>query len=265
MNNLQKVIYNIYKEVLIVCDRHDIPFYAIGGTCIGAIRHNGFIPWDDDLDIAIPIEHFDSFIRYAKEELPKHLYVLTPKSMVHYPNHFIKVCDDRTTFVMESSLKYRDSYKGVFVDVMPISGIPKKALSRFVFIWTLRCLDVLNNTRRYGSGVVSSLLKVFHFDLFSSLYHKILWKHPFYSSQFTSFTWFPSFLNRGVFETKYFGIPKPHLFEDTVMMVPCNYHEYLTFQFGDYMVIPDTTDQETHGGLIDLNISYKKYQESFNE
>ena len=56
MNALQERILAIFKEVSAVCERHEIPYYAIGGTAIGAVRHKGFIPWDDDLDIAVPIE-----------------------------------------------------------------------------------------------------------------------------------------------------------------------------------------------------------------
>ncbi len=260
MNELQKVILSIYKEVYSICKRHSIPFYAIGGTCIGAIRHNGFIPWDDDLDVAIPVEHFESFIHYAQKELPKHLYVLTPDTMEHYPNLFIKVCDDRTTFVMESSLKYKDSYKGVFVDIMPISGVPEIGWRKKVLIQALRLLDAMNYRKRYHSGFFSVLLKPFRYNYFSSLYWKLLFKHPFYSSRYTSFTWFPTWLNRGTVETRYFGTPVSHQFEDTQILVPCNYHEYLTFQFGDYMIIPDVKNQEVHGGLIDLNKSYKEYQ-----
>lgn len=260
MNDLQKVIFSIYKEIYRLCDKHNIPFYAIGGTCIGAIRHNGFIPWDDDIDIAIPVEHFDEFIKIAQSELPQHLYVLTPDSMVHYPNHFIKVCDDRTTFVMETSLKYKDSYKGVFVDIMPISGVPEKSFARKLFLKKLRLLNTLNFNRRYGDVFFANLLKIFKFNFFSAKYKKALLKHPFYPSRYTTFTWFPQWLFRGIIETKLFGKPLAHKFEDSIMMVPANYHEYLTFQFGDYMVIPDVKEQETHGGLVDLNKSYKEYQ-----
>lgn len=260
MNDLQKVILSIYKEVYSICEKHSIPFYAIGGTCIGAIRHNGFIPWDDDLDIAIPVEYIEDFIHYAQIELPDHLYVLTPDTMVHYPNQFIKVCDDRTTFVMESFLKYKDSYKGVFVDIMPISGVPDSAFNRIIFTCLLRSLHALNYKRRFSSGLLSILLKPFHYNFFSDLYRRITMKHPFYLSNYTSFTWYPLFLNRGIVKTKYFGVPLSHQFEDTQILVPCNYHEYLTFQFGDYMIIPDVKNQEAHEGLIDLNKSFKEYQ-----
>ena len=84
MNDLQKKILDIFKAVAKICKDHDITYYAIGGTAIGAVRHQGFIPWDDDLDIAIPIEQYDRFIEIARRELPEGLTVMTPVDIEHY-------------------------------------------------------------------------------------------------------------------------------------------------------------------------------------
>ena len=84
MNELQKKILDIFKAVSKICKEHGITYYAIGGTAIGAVRHQGFIPWDDDLDIAIPIEQYDQFIAIARRELPEGLIVMTPADIEHY-------------------------------------------------------------------------------------------------------------------------------------------------------------------------------------
>lgn len=132
MTDTQKVILSIFKEIKQICERHNIKYYAIGGTCIGAVRHKGFIPWDDDIDIAIPIEQYFIFLDYARKELPDYLYVLSPKDTVHYPNGFSKICDNRTMFIMRSSLKYPDSYKE-FLLMLCLSQVYQKGIYKNIF------------------------------------------------------------------------------------------------------------------------------------
>lgn len=94
------------------------------------------------------------------------MYVLSPKDTVHYPNGFSKICDNRTMFIMRSSLKYPDSYKGVFIDVMPISGVPEGHLQKYFFCKTIKFLSLLNKKRRFGNKFVYSALKLFPYDFF---------------------------------------------------------------------------------------------------
>lgn len=260
MTEVQKVILSIYKEIKKICDAHKINYYAIGGTCIGTIRHKGFIPWDDDIDIAIPIEQYDLFLQFARTELPNYLYVLTCDDAIHYPNGFAKICDNRTMFIMRSSLYYPDSYKGVFVDIMPISGIPVCRIPRLLFCKRIKLLGWLNIKRRYGSGLIQFILKAFPFNFFSSHWIRLLRMHPFKKSKITGYVWWPSWIELLVFPTSFMGDPIELKFEDTTMKCPREYHNYLSFQFGDYMTLPPLEKQITHHGFIDLNNSFKYYQ-----
>ena len=123
MTDLQKRILDIFREVRDILDRNGITYFAIGGTCIGAVRHGGFIPWDDDLDIAVPIEQFGRMLDLLKAELPPHLELYTGAERKHYRYIFVKVTDNRTTFIEKTEIGYPDAYKGVFIDIMPISGV----------------------------------------------------------------------------------------------------------------------------------------------
>ena len=78
IKKVQNEILSIFIEIDKLCEKHNLRYYAIGGTCIGAVRHNGFIPWDDDLDIAMPRKDYERFIAIASEELPKHLKLFLP-------------------------------------------------------------------------------------------------------------------------------------------------------------------------------------------
>ncbi len=270
MTEVQKVILSIYNEVARICDRNNISYYAIGGTCIGAIRHKGFIPWDDDLDIAIPIEHWDKFLSLMQTELPKQYYLYTSDTIKKYHYTFAKICDRNTTFIERSQYNIPKSYKGIYIDVMPLSGFPDNEIERNKFIHKLSLLDRYNKRRRFPEtfgtlkGFIFSALfmtigKLFPFNFFSREYFKVLKSQTFSESQYTGYSWYPEWLPRLVFSKDVFsdGIFVP--FEDTQIRVPSDYHSYLSQQFGDYMTIPPEDKRETHDGFVDLSHPFTYY------
>ena len=130
MNTVQNRILKIMLVVDEICKRNNLTYYAIGGTCIGALRHKGFIPWDDDLDIAVPIEEWDRFWNIMKTELPSEYGIYSGSNIRHYRYIFNKIHDTGTSFIEQSEVKYPDAYKGIFIDVMPIAGIPETKSKR---------------------------------------------------------------------------------------------------------------------------------------
>ncbi|MBR1574684.1 MAG: LicD family protein [Bacteroidales bacterium] len=270
MTEVQKVILSIYKEVSALCDRHGIPCYAIGGTCIGAVRHQGFIPWDDDLDIAVPIEDYDRLRRLLEKELPDNLYVHAPDTARHYRFVWMKVCDAGTTFIEESEVPYRDAYKGVFVDIMPLSGVPEGRWARELFYRRLHRLARLNDNRRYPStkqglrGVLSRLLsaameRILPEDYFSTRYLNLLKRYPFRSAKSIGYVWMEAWVRRLTFPQAWFGPGVLQAFEDTVIRCPSQTHQYLSHQFGDYMQLPPEEQRETHHGIVDLDHGYTTF------
>ena len=108
MTEIQEKILEIFQQVSILCEKEKIEYYAIGGTCIGAIRDKGFVPWDDDMDIAIPIEQFNKFIDIARQQLPSKYEVLTYKESLHYSEIFIKVIDKETSYIEDCKMNTED-------------------------------------------------------------------------------------------------------------------------------------------------------------
>ena len=123
MNELQSEILSIYKEINKVCKRNNIDCIAVAGTCLGAVRHQGFIPWDDDLDIGVAIEDYDRLLSLLRKELPPHLKVITPSDVKHMHLFFSKVTNINTTCIEENVKPFPDRYMGVFVDLFPLFGI----------------------------------------------------------------------------------------------------------------------------------------------
>ena len=97
---VQDICLEIYKEFKSVCDKHNLQYYGIGGTCIGAVRHNGFIPWDDDIDIAMPYHDMCNFIHIANTEMSEEYEIFTPLEHKQFGEMFIKLIKKDTTFIL---------------------------------------------------------------------------------------------------------------------------------------------------------------------
>lgn len=275
MTEVQKIILDIFKEISKICEEHNITYFAIGGTCLGAVRHQGFIPWDDDLDIAIPIEEYECFVDVAKKNLPEHLVVFQPGDAKHFYSNFIKVMDTRTMMTEDYAASWRDSYGGVWVDIMPISGVPAETKPRKKFLakvkWHLRSGFKMKSTFKDQLTLAGKIAWVMYRPLYWILPKEFHWKawlrllrrNPFSQSQYTGYVWSKN-LHRLIFPTKWFVETVPLAFEDTVIRCPKEWDVFLTQMFGNYMELPPenkrTSGHEFQKGLIDLNNSYLDYQ-----
>lgn len=282
MNELQKTILNIFKEFKRICDNHGLCYFAIGGTCIGAVRHNGFIPWDDDIDIAMPVADYRQFLAIAEKELKKPYSLYTPKDHIHWTWNFVKIQDESTTFIEKRLENEPDSYMGAFIDVMPIYGMPKGKFRQFVCSARNDYYQYMNRRQRHRyQGWKKSL------DVFISVYKRIVYKslrndpmlflnkieacfgkYPYDNSDKVIFGWRDRIMNRHlnfsygtVFDHKYFASAIEYPFEDTIMNVPIGFDSYLSKEFGNYMSIPPERERLIHStAIVDLSRSYKDYR-----
>ena len=109
-----------FKEI---CEKHKLDYFLTGGTLLGAVRHKGFIPWDDDIDVGMPREDYETFLRVASSCLPDGIFLQTRKTDPEVPFNFAKLRDSRTTFI-ETSIKDLDINHGVYIDIFPIDYFP---------------------------------------------------------------------------------------------------------------------------------------------
>lgn len=273
MTDVQKVIYNIFLEVKEICCKYNIDYYAQGGTCLGAVRHRGFIPWDDDLDLAVPVEQFDLLIDVLTRELPPYYSVRFIDHNDHYGNMFVKVIDERTTCIERLEYKHPDSFKGIFVDIMPLSGMPNNAIIRRLFCRKINVLRILNYVRRFDFDDMDSkwrkgLYPIIHMfenqipvSFFAHKWYEMLKRYPFKDCKYTGYVWWFDVL-RLVYKKEVFGVPTPCPFEDTEILCPQDADALLRQQFGDYLKLPPTTQRiPLHRGTLDLKHSYHDYQD----
>ena len=273
MNRLQENILEVYKPVKELCDTHGLRYFAIGGTCIGAVRHEGFIPWDDDMDIAMPREDYNRFLELAKDNLPSHLEVFNGSDKDHSDFTFTKIHNNRTMFTSTFLENFPDSYTGVFLDVMPIDGLPDNETIRKKY--TKKLENISRNSRRRklldydahegqsGDDILYTLyilnLKLHPIRYYSNKLLKILPKYSFEQGEGIIFGWTADNSNR-IFHKEDFLSWKSVRFEDTEVRIPIGYDRYLRKQIGDYTKLPDPDKRVTHhDAIIDLDKSYKDY------
>lgn len=159
---LQLKQLTILKEIDALCRRHGIDYWLDGGTLLGAVRHGGFIPWDDDIDIAMRLSDLPRFVEVAKAELPPHLLMQTPKTdpEVRMPIYKVR---DRNSFLVEGADDFTRGYcKGVYVDIFPMIDYPSlpKGFVKRVALGYCRSNAILKSQHYYS---LRSFAEFFYF------------------------------------------------------------------------------------------------------
>jgi len=282
MNDLQKVELNNFKEFDRIARKYKLTYFAIGGTCIGAIRHKGFIPWDDDIDVAMPYDDFLKFIEVCKKELKTPYSLYMPEGHPHWFRNFIKLQNDDTTFAEPDTREYADRFTGVYLDIMPLYGMP---IGKFRQMLYSGLNDYYHYMNRRHYFPYTNMLKIlnwheklvtfFHFKekndihIYMNLHRKRFGKIPYNNSNKILFGWrdkidirYLPFNYKTVFDLKDFESTVEVPFEDTTIFVPNGYDHYLTQEFGDYMTLPPAEKRINHPtALIDLEKPYSYYME----
>ena len=166
LKKLQKVLLEILTVVDSFCREHSIRYSLCGGSLLGAIRHGGFIPWDDDVDIIMKRSDYDRFIELWQNSHPEG-YVLQGKEInaISLSVPFLKIRKDKTTF-LQFEMERGEYHLGIFIDIFSMDRIPSNKLLRSVFLW--RCLKYQLYVREYvpptgnlGVKVMSKLFLLF--------------------------------------------------------------------------------------------------------
>ena len=263
---LQLRILRILLAVQKVCEEHNLRYFIIAGTLLGAVRHKGFIPWDDDLDIAMPRRDYDLLCQHASEWLP------APYEMVsfetdpeNYPLPFAKIQDASTTLIERMHLKYLG---GIYIDLFPLDGMPKSTiLRRLHFIryeWYKRALYLVHrDPYKHGHGP-SSWIPLLCRKLYTmqEIQEKMRCLQRRWDYDASNYVVDHDDGLKGVMAKSILGKPTPIAFEDAVVWGAEHPHEYLSQKYGEYMVIPDGDHQRQHNfHLLDLERPYRDYTE----
>lgn len=262
----------ILVEVAEYCEANDIRYFLAYGTLIGAIRHKGFIPWDDDIDIQMPRPDYERFTReFNKSEHRRNLRAIVPTDS-DAKHTFVKVCD-MDTLKIEGGLKYEDGkYLGVDVDVFPLDGLPedmeeyrkcfrmkKKLALRYLMIQyqmytedlKFNGIGVLKFAKRLGMVVVGRVCgavsgkwkRAYLLDQMQKLEMEV----PYETAAMVGTNCCaPDELFDDRHRKNCYNSYVRAEFEDYSFRIPAGYDEIMRKQYGDYMTPPPTPQQITH-------------------
>ena len=258
MNQTQERLLIILKEFIRVCEKHHLRYFVDGGTLIGALRHKGFIPWDDDVDVSMPREDYDKFIKLQYEYEGTPYFIQTWRTDPHYTYCFAKLRDSSTTFIENFYVNHRINH-GMWIDIFPIDGVSyklkdrKKCAHRFRFIWYMNYMSYLPQlTRKFhketffkdlGLNIVGWLL--WPFDAFhwrNRLVERYM-KHIkldkcAMAADYYDFKPTKQAMPKYIFD-EYIKVP----FEDIEVNALKKYDEYLTVLYGDWRTPPPKDKQ----------------------
>lgn len=246
LREMQWAELEILTEVARVCEAEGIPYWLDSGTLLGAVRHGGFIPWDDDIDICMPIEEVPRFVKAAQQRLPKHLQVQTPDTE---PELRMPVCKVRNlnSFMVEADDDFAKGYaKGLFIDIFPMHDWPSfgPKFSKKVARGYCRANAILHAQHTYSWRACAEL---FYFGAKRTLF-KLAWtvgslfvgKGKYYSNTLNNSGNGNRHLRSSIFPL---GTIQ---FEGRTFAAPADPDAYLKDLFGNYMDLPPEDQRTGH-------------------
>jgi len=251
LDKIHSCEFEILNEVVNLCEKHDINYLLFFGTLLGSVRHKGFIPWDDDIDIAMPRNEYNRFLKIAQEELSEKFLLEHISFNKNYYLPFIKVKNKNTEYVEEQGISFLGN-KGLWIDIFPLDYVNLKQNKKFlklrlriinlfsaISLRKILKLNIFNKKINFLSKVFSNSLSLKLVDLLclskKSDYYVcyLAGKDPL----------------KNIFSVNDIFPLKKNLFCGKKYNIPNNYDAVLKTLYGDYMKLPPIEKRSTHNPI----------------
>lgn len=261
LSNLQKAELEIFREFVSICKDNNLIYMICGGSFLGAVRHKGFIPWDDDIDVAMPRPDFERFLEIAPGILSEDLYLSTYKTREDHITLVAQIFNKNKNFTLNNATKIIKT--GAWIDILVIDGAPEPGLRRKIFgikYMYYRMLNQfahfdeivnLNKKRPWYERLAIKFAQITKIERFlnpikiGDCFHKFLKKNPYDSSKYVA-TFMGAAKMREILPKDVYGCGSDYQYEGMIIKGPDKAHEYLSHFYGDYMTPPPSDKRNRH-------------------
>lgn len=265
VKKMQKIVLEIMCDIDDYCKENGIRYFLSGGTCLGAVRHQGFIPWDDDGDLMMPRSDYEKFLKQFPKAYSKYgigSLSLNPK----WQRQYTRVWNKKTSW---KSKNLDDLTMGIFVDIFPIDGLPESALGRKLFFTRVKTLSAMGNAivkRSFLDGekyrtikkVAGAIFKPIGSRFFAVRMEKLARKYSFDASTYVGVSMAAHYGERETIEAEDMKTAVYLPFEGRDFPVPIGYKTYLSNLYGDYMTIPEGAEEKGYSHLDHWTITFSE-------
>ena len=256
------VIIDVLSVFIRICEAQGLRYFCAGGTAIGAVRHQGMIPWDDDIDVFMPRPDYDRFLRLAAHSMPEGYEVLSPYATKDYPMYFAKMCNARTTLLENERIP---CVFGLYIDIFPLDGACedvetcyrekrrfKRLMNKLEAVSTRNSfgeyIGLLTKRREWGRFAVKTVAFCCRSWLRRWLLKQmdsIAYGHD-YALSSRVVTYSGAYQRQEIYPKAWLETPQMFAFEGLMVNLPHDYDAYLRHFFGDYMTLPPVEQRASH-------------------